>query len=323
MIVVVLKVLTISVAITGAIALGLIASQSPAKLEPGAGGLDFSDQANSFADVVQTSVKMRDGFDLQIRDYPNDQGPLVVLVHGSGWHGMQYLGLASELQKNAHVVVPDLRGHGPKPGRRGDVDYIGQYDDDLADLIKAKAKPGQKIVMLGHSSGGGMVIRMAGGKHGALLDGAVLLAPFVQHDAVTTRENAGGWAHTLIRRIIGLTMLNAAKITALNHLQVVQFRFPTFVLDGPLGHTATTAYSYRLITGFSPHRDYLGDIAALPSFLLVSGEQDEAFFADKYQPMMSDVTDKGRYRLIPDIGHLAVVDAPETLDAIRTYLDGI
>ena len=320
---IILKTLAISAAIPLALALGLVASQSPKKLDATRGGLDFTGQRKEIADVGQKSVKMGDGFELRVRDYPNDNGPLLVLVHGSGWHGQQFLNLAAELQQNAHVLVPDLRGHGANPGRRGDVDYIGQLEDDLADLIAANVQPGQKVVVLGHSSGGGLVTRMAGGKHSALLDGTILLAPFLQHDAPTTRPGSGGWAQVLIRRVIGLTMLNAVKITALNHLQVIQFRFPEVVLNGPLGDTATTAYSYRLNTSYAPHRDYLGDIAAMPTFLLVAGADDEAFIADKYQPLMSEVTDKGSYLIVPGVGHLAIVDAPETLAAIREYLGGI
>lgn len=322
MILTVLKFAAISLAVTGVVALGLIASQSPKPIMPTDKGLDFSGMTEG-VDVAQSSVAMRDGFDLQFRDYPNTSGPLLILVHGSGWYGHQFLSLATELQDTAHVVVPDLRGHGPKPGRRGDVDYIGQLEDDLADLIAAHASSGQKVVLLGHSSGGGLVTRMAGGEHGDLLDGAILLAPFLQYDAPTTRMNSGGWAHVLLRRMIGLSMLNMAKITALNHLQVIQFQFPNSVLQGSLGDTATTAYSYRLNTSFAPRRDYLGDIAALPDFLLVVGDNDEAFVATEYEPMMSAVTDKGRYAVIADTSHLAIVDAPGALAEIRTYLNGL
>jgi non-heme chloroperoxidase len=322
MILTALKFAAISLGVTGLVALGLIVSQSPKPLEPEGEGLDFSTLAGG-NDVPQSNVVMRDGFELQIRDYPNASGPLLILVHGSGWHGHQFRSLAAELQDLAHVVVPDLRGHGPKPGRRGDVKYIGQLEDDLADLIATNAKPGQKVVLLGHSSGGGLVTRMAGGEHGALLDGAVLLAPFLQHDAPTTRINSGGWAKVLIRRMIGLSMLNMARITALNHLQVIQFRFPKAVLDGPLGDTATTAYSYRLNTSYAPRRDYLADIAALPKFLLLAGGKDEAFVATQYEPVMSAATDKGRYVLVPETSHLAIVDAPATLAEIRTYLNGL
>ena len=75
--------------------------------------------------------------------------------------------------------------------------------------------------MLGHSSGGWLVVRFAGGAHGDLIDHAVLLAPFLKYNAPTTRENAGGWAYTMVRRIIGLSMLNTFRITALNYLPII------------------------------------------------------------------------------------------------------
>lgn len=308
--------------VPGVIALGLIASQSPGDVR-GEGGLDFASQieAGLAEPLPLTEVRMRDGFALQVRHVPGpEDAPLVVMVHGSGWFGAQFDRLARELSDQAEVLAPDLRGHGAKPGRRGDVEYIGQFEDDLADLIAAYRKPGQKVIALGHSSGGGLVVRMAGGTHGDLLDGAVLLAPFLKHNAPTTRENSGGWAVPLTRRIIGLSMLNSAKITALNHLTAIQFAMPQVVLDGPVGHLATTAYSFRLNTSYAPRNDYTADIAALPRFLLAVGDQDEAFVADGYQPLMSQHTDLGRYALIPGASHMEVVDDPATLREIKGFL---
>lgn len=313
-------ILITGVLITLAIAVGLILSQRPADLPPGE-GLDFSGtlESQSATPQPQTSISMRDGFEAQVRRYETDaaDAPLIVLVHGSGWHGLQFDALARQLSKTADVIVPDLRGHGAKPGARGDVAYVNQFEDDLADLITAVAKTGQKVVLGGHSSGGGLVVRFAGGKHGDLLDGAVLMAPFLKYDAPTTRQNSGGWAHTLTRRIIGLSMLNSVGITALNHLKIIQFRMPQAVLDGPLGNTATTSYSYRLNTGFAPRSDYLKDIAALPQFVLVAGSADEAFDAALYEPTISAVNDKGRYVIAEGIGHLDIVNQPETAQAIE------
>ena len=314
----------ISVAITAALALGLIASQRPAADLRGE-GLDFSALTPAQPAPLHTYTA-RDGAELGFRRWEAGVPgvPLVVMVHGSGWHGAQFQGLGAALagQGLADVVAPDLRGHGPNPQRRGDVDYIGQFEDDLADLIAVQARPGQRVVMLGHSSGGGLVVRFAGGEHGGLLAGAVLLAPFLQHDAPTARPNSGGWAQVLLRRVIGLSILNAARITALNHLTVIQFRFPDAVLNGPQGHTATRSYSYRLNTGFAPRRNWQADVAALPPFLLVAGRRDEAFVADAYEPTLSAITPRGTYRLI-DSGHLGVVDAPETLAALGDFLSGL
>lgn len=315
--------LAIAALASGAVALGLIASGRPATMTSADEGLDFTGVLRAGPAMPDpVSVPMRDGYDLQVRDFANDTGPLVVLVHGSGWNGFQFNALARDLQVNAHVIVPDLRGHGADPGRRGDVDYIGQLGDDLADLITATKRTGQKVVLIGHSSGGGLVVRFAGGAQGGMVDRAVLLAPFLKYNAPTTRPNAGGWARPWTRRIIGLSMLNAVGITALNHLTVMSFTMPKMVLEGSLGHLATTSYSYRLNTSYAPRAAYLQDIAALPPFLVIAGAADEAFFAQGYAPLMSGVTDKGRYVVVPEVGHLDIVDAPETLSYIQEVLDG-
>lgn len=318
-----LKPVAISVVLTLVVAVIMVLTQQPKQMR-GEGGLDFARQLDSGdgAPAPLQSIPMRDGYALQARIYGGaDDVPLLVLVHGSGWHGMQFDNLTKGLQRKADVIVPDLRGHGTAPGRRGDVDYIGQYEDDLADMITAVAKPGQKVIMGGHSSGGGLVVRFAGGAHGEMLDGAVLLAPFLKHNAPTTRPNSGGWAHVLTRRMIGLSILNTFRITALNHLPVIQFNMPKVVLDGPLGDTATLAYSYRLNTSYAPRGDYLADVAALPPFVLLAGGADEAFFAQQYAPTMGAVTDKGRYELMTGATHLDIVDDPRTSAIIAEFLD--
>lgn len=321
----VLNFLIVSLLITGIVAVGLILSQSPGKLPPG-DGLDFAGilQGQGAAARDLETRRMRDGYDLQLRRYPGPgpEAPLVILLHGSGWHGLQFDTLATALSAEAEILVPDLRGHGTAPGRRGDVDYIGQLEDDIADLIAAEAgaEPGRKIVLGGHSSGGGLVLRMAGGSHGNLLDAAILLTPFMGHDAPTTRRNSGGWAQPLVRRLIGLSMLNAVGIRALNHLTVIQFRMPASVLNGPLGDTATTAYSYRLNTSYAPRRRFREDAAALPPFILIAGAADEAFEAAAYEPTLSEVTGRGDYHLVPEVGHLDIVNAPQTRRILKEFL---
>lgn len=318
-----LQVLAIASVFSAVIAVGLIVFDRP-KAGSATGGLDFSNATSAVIKMpTPHKLPMRDGFGLTVWDYPNASGPLVVMVHGSGWNDRQYNGLAPVLQAHSHVVVVDLRGHGRAPGRRGDIDYIGQFEDDLNDVITSQAVPGQKVVLLGHSSGGGLVVRFAGGMDHHVLDGAVLLAPFLLHNAPTTRKKSGGWAQPLTRRIIGLTMLNAVGITVLNHLKVITFNMPRDILDGALGDTATTAYSYRLNTSYAPRRNYLKDITALPPFLLIAGQEDEAFVAEGYVPLMQPVTDTGQYLLVPGQRHLGIVDAPATAAAIGAYLDAV
>lgn len=316
----------ISVFVYFAIALGLIASQPTVDI-PEREGLDFSNaMVKRFetpdSDAFQRSrFEARDGTQLSythVKAEGAEALPLVIMLHGSGWYGGHFDALAWALRDVAEVKALTLRGHGLEPAVRGDVAYLGQLEDDIADLVAQDAH--RKIVLMGHSSGGGLAVRFAGGPHGGTLSGAVLLAPYLRHDAPTTKQNSGGWAFPLTRRIIGLSMLNAAGIHALDGLTAIQFNMPKEVVDGPLGGYATTAYSWRLNTSYAPRADYLADVAKLPKFLLIAGADDEAFDAAGYAPLMSQVTEKGRYEIVDGVSHLDIIDHATSETLIREYL---
>jgi pimeloyl-ACP methyl ester carboxylesterase len=310
------------------VALGLVFSQSPASTSAKGKTLKFSSAPSpEHVDVPLQTYEAEDGTKLGYRYFParSDTAPLVIFLHGSGWHGGSYQWIAKQINGTGDiaVAVPDLRGHGPNPQRRGDIDYIGQYEDDIAALAKHLLKPGQRFILAGHSSGGGLVVRFAGGKHGAMLDSAVLLSPYLKYDAPTMRPNSGGWAHPLVRRVIGLSILDSLGIHALDGLTVVNFNFPQALLDSPVGSAATTHYSQRLNVSYAPRSDYKADIAKLPHFLLLAGKEDEAFKASEFEPVMSSVNAMGTYHLLDGVDHLGIYNSAEGAALIRGFiLDG-
>ncbi|MBL4906713.1 MAG: alpha/beta fold hydrolase [Sneathiella sp.] len=302
------------------LAIGLIFSQDLMDLSEledvsGGKGLDFESQTGAPEDLPpRMKYSARDGTQLDYRYYESSTPTekLLVLVHGSGWHSQQFVRMAKFIadQGVAHVVTPDLRGHGYTPVKRGDISYIGQFEDDLADLIESfkKTHPTKTVILGGHSSGGGLVVRFAGGDHSAMVDAYLLMAPFLKYNAPTTRENSGGWARPLTRRIIGLSLLNSVGIKILNGLPVIQFNMPAMIRNGPLGETATLNYSYRLNTAYAPRSDFEADLAALTQpFFLLAGSADEAFFADKYEEVISAQTSSGLYEILPGLSHLQIV----------------
>ena len=111
----IIKIITfagISVAIYLTIALVLIFTNPKRDQMPSEGGLDFTRQLQNRADPLpREPVAMRDGYALMTRHVlPQIKpAPLLVLVHGSGWHGGQFDGLAKSLGDVAEVLVPDLR----------------------------------------------------------------------------------------------------------------------------------------------------------------------------------------------------------------------
>ncbi|MBE7213793.1 lysophospholipase [Shewanella benthica] len=290
-------------------------------------GIDFSEMKLDYSDMpTLQSYTARDGAQLDYRYYPSDSNKVLILLHGSGWHSQQFFPLAKYISEQGlgQVVTPDLRGHGVSPKRRGDIDYLGQFEDDLADLI-GQLKQGSQltsIIMGGHSSGGGLAIRFAGGEYGDLADAYLLLAPFIFYNAPTTRPNAGGWAKPYTARIIGLSMLNNIGIHRFDYLTSIEFNMPESVRNG----TETLVYSYRLNSSFAP-RDYTKDISAITQpLLLLAGSADETMFADKYQALISSTlpdNDKAEVKVLPGISHMGIVVNPDVRPVIKQWLEGI
>ncbi|WP_051216060.1 alpha/beta hydrolase [Ferrimonas futtsuensis] len=261
----------------------------------------------------------RDGTELSYRSYPADSELVLVLLHGSGWHSRYLYPLANHLSDNgiAQVVTPDLRGHGERPKRRGDIDYQDQLEDDLADLLAElrRRQPQARIVVGGHSSGGGLAIRFAGSQYGNQVDGYLLLAPFLRYDAPTVRPNSGGWARPFTPRIIGLSMFERVGIDRFSHLPAIAFDMPKPYRDG----TETLTYSYRLMMGFAP-RHYRQDLAAIsqPTLLLI-GSEDEAFVAEQFKPTVEPLLEAD-IRVLPGLSHMGVVVSEDVRSVVETWL---
>ena len=138
----------------------------------------------------------RDGTWLAYRLYPAANGAkdsLAILAHGSSASSEEMNAVAKALaQGGVAAVAIDARGHGAS-GTRGDIAYIGQLDDDLADLVAElrKSYPPLRLTLIGHSSGGGFVLRIAGGPLVRKFDRFVLLAPFLGYFAPTNLPNEG------------------------------------------------------------------------------------------------------------------------------------
>src|SRR5215831_16818701 len=78
----------------------------------------------------------RDGTALAYRAYPGDPQRIVILIHGSSGTSASMHFVAQAIHaKGATVYALAMRGH-EGTGRSGDIDYIGQLDDDLVDFLQ-------------------------------------------------------------------------------------------------------------------------------------------------------------------------------------------
>ncbi|MBT2774196.1 alpha/beta hydrolase [Halomonas sp. ISL-60] len=296
--------------------------------EKSANGLDFkmlvSEQGTASQLPALQRFEARDGTALAYRHYPSESPTALIVLHGSGTDSKYLATFAQALADAGAAVVytPDVRGHGPSPQRRGDIDYIDQLEDDLADFIyhiKTENSVVSQVVVGGHSSGGGLAVRFAGGEYGHLASAYLLLAPYLGHDAPTVRNNSGGWAEPSVAKIIALSLLNKLGVTSLNGLTVLRFNLPPEYRNG----SETLAYSYRLMTGFNPsnYRDELRSIN-VPS-LFLSGAEDEALFADRFESTVRPHIPDAEIVTVPGTSHLGLLVSEEGIEVVRHWLQGV
>lgn len=267
----------------------------------------------NFAELPKVlSIKARDGAPLNYRLYPGRADRVVVLVHGSTGSGMEMLKLAQSLQAaGATVYAISLRGHGGSGTRNGDVAYRGQLDDDLADLVKGVGidKPGVHRTLAGFSSGGGFVLRIAGGSHAALFDDYLAISPFVAPDSPTNKPNAGGWAGVAMPRIVALSLLDGFGLPWFQGLPAVHFATQAKADDN-----RTPVYSFRQMASLQLGRDWRGVLAhiAKPTTIVI-GANDELFNADQFPSLMQAINPRIGVTIVADEGHLGMIaDPPAT-----------
>ena len=122
--------------------------------------IDFSALKMEYSGLPEIGTFFpRDQSKLEYRFYDSESENILILLHGSGWHGQYFHVMAQAISQAgiAKVYTPNLRGHGIAPQKRGDVNYIGQLEDDLVDFLAFARRHNphaEKVVLGGHSSGG-------------------------------------------------------------------------------------------------------------------------------------------------------------------------
>ncbi len=129
-----------------------------------------------------------DGAEIAYLAWGDAAAPTMVLVHGGAAHAGWWQAIAPLLAEHHRVVAVDLSGH-------GDSDRREVYRAELwAEEVLAAASAGgsgQPPVVVGHSMGGFVTVVTAA-RHGAALDGAILLDAPIRRPDPESREGRGG-----------------------------------------------------------------------------------------------------------------------------------
>jgi len=106
---------------------------------------------------------------------------VLILIHGFGEHSGRYPYFVERLcADNIAVFAFDLRGHGKTTGRRGHIQSINEFRDDVGAFVKnvRSELPGVPVFIFGHSMGSlvvlDYVLRHPEGLAGTIISGSGL-----------------------------------------------------------------------------------------------------------------------------------------------------
>lgn len=115
------------------------------------------------------------GYRVHVMDRGDPLGAPVLLIHGASANAREFSwSLAPRLESDHYVLMPDRPGHGWSQ-RFPQAASLGVQAGQMAGVLEQLA-PGRKAVIVGHSFGGAVALRLALDRPD-LVSGLVLLAP--------------------------------------------------------------------------------------------------------------------------------------------------
>jgi pimeloyl-ACP methyl ester carboxylesterase len=297
---------------------------------------------------ARQSLTAEDGLELSFTDWAPrgwaGTGPSALVVHGSSARGDLYSVLGKELAaRGIYTRLIDLRGHGysrcPQPGvcnpsltpdyadtgvtwpgRPGDSADPDQHARDLTRLLTdLQVRTGSRPLLVGHSSGAGLVARHVVASGQTALAGTVLIAPFANADQ--PQNNLEQWE---CGRVVGTTYARV-DLGAVGdarrgnpHRYVLRLEKDEAFRE-PLD---TSRYTYNTMLGLAvpDAKTYHGAFAGRT--LWVAGERDALLDLERSRAEYARLPGGTGLVMVRDTSHIGVIWSPGVAAVIADFLAG-
>jgi non-heme chloroperoxidase len=247
----------------------------------------------------------KDGTSIFYKDWGT--GPAVTFSHGwplssDAWDAqMLFLG-----QQGYRVIAHDRRGHG-RSGQTWHGNNMDQYADDLAELLQHLDV--KNITMVGHSTGGGEVVRYLA-RHGQKRVAKVVLIAAVPPLMLKTGKNPGGLPLSVFDDIRAGVVKDRSQFYKDLSLSFYGYNKPGAKMSKGvreefwrLGMQSSIIGSYDCIKAFS-ETDQTEDLKKIhvPT-LVIQGDADQIVPIDDSGKLSAKLVRNGRLKVIPDAPH--------------------
>ena len=269
-------------------------------------------------------LDMGDGTALGFRRYEAASDVHLVLIHGAGCFGDQLHSIASAVSGSgkARVYTLNMRGHGLTDGDKGHaVSDPGQIIADVGRFLAKlrEERPDDRIVLGGHSAGGGVVLGLSRSEARDLVDGYVFLAPYLGLGSPTVRPYFGGWTRLRAMRMKALVLANLFGVRWLNNMTVVDFDLDA----APHDPRFVRHWSFNTMMAFGAGR-WIPDaepITPAKPVLLLAGETDECFDQSRYREALDVVAPHADMPPVGQCGHFDLLVDRVVADALCGWIE--
>ena len=247
----------------------------------------------------------------------DESAPPLVLLHGLAERRQVFSWIVPLLAPRLRVVSIDLPGFGASPPLPGGGFDLGPVCERVEAVVAELGL--ERPAMLGHSLGGGVTVRYAAERPGALR-ALVLVAPAGLIASGAVRPS---WRHPRLHAL-GRCALRIATPLIASRRGLRERAFARVVGDpasldadlarellmGAVEGRSTPPAGIEIV--YAGLRDRL-DALTLPA-LVVWGGRDHVV-SPRYAEMLRDALPDGRLLLVPDAGHVPMCEAPAEVAA--------
>ena len=281
------------------------------------------------AEFLESTFLMKDSVLLSSLVIKESQSPksIVLHLHANSYTNVIYTSYAKCLSQSDNLVcLLNLRGNGASGGLKGQVDYTGQLEDDVQQVIRqlSESYPKVPIVLSGHSGGTAICLRYADRYKFNDISGLILMAPIIQPNPEASRyDMPGTWFLKFFSRVKSVTRsIPKNKKNQLPNIFVsriiLAWIFPflrnintvSFPRNGELHEGRTFDFSYKTMRNyFIPNYATLFSRISGPVFISIGSDDDVTLpsFIGSISNQYMSCEPKSECHILDGVNHINVV----------------